>query len=402
MAKFSFKKPTLDLYSNQSYLKWLVVVISVVIGTGSILYTNMLVKEITKREKRQVDLYAKSLEFLARGSDDLIFTLEEIVQANTSIPVILADEQGNAEGYRNLPEADRIVNVTERKQFLKERIFEISSKRQAIRVELKDNQGTAYGVKYIFYEDSDLLIKLKYYPYIQLSIILVFVVVVFAVFNYSRLSEQNRVWVGLAKETAHQLGTPLSSLMAWIEYLKVNYQNDENIVELDKDINRLEMITRRFSSIGSIPKLEILEVADEINTTTEYLRSRLSDKISIEVIDKSQNANSLINRELFSWVFENLYKNAADAMEGEGYIRVSLYNPNHEKIIIDITDTGKGIPKSKVRSIFKPGFTTKQRGWGLGLALVKRIIENYHQGRIFVRKQEPGLGATFRIILNRA
>lgn len=270
-----------------------------------------------------------------------------------------------------------------------------------IKVTLRDNHGNLFGVQYIYYQNSYLLTQLKYYPYVQLSIIIIFGLITFGIFNYSRSAEQNQVWVGLAKETAHQLGTPLSSLIAWIEYLKSSYPEDENIEELNKDIARLEMITARFSSIGSTPQLKSENAFDIVQSAIEYLQSRLSKKIKIHLsVFPNRNVEAKINKDLFQWVMENLCKNAVDAMEGIGDITVNILRVNDGMVAIDIKDTGKGIAKNRVGKIFQPGFTTKKRGWGLGLTLVKRIIENYHQGKIFVKRSEINKGTTFRILLN--
>ncbi len=394
---------SIDLYSNRSFLKWFVLIVSFVIGAGSILYTNKLVQDIREREKRQVDLYAKTLEYLASETNqnsDLSFILDEIVQANTTIPVILTDEKGTPEYYKNLPKAD-LLKDDGQINFLKDQVTNMKDSRDPIEVRLVDGQNRIYGKKFIFYENSVLLTRLKYYPYVQLLIIALFGLVTYAIFNYSRSSEQNRVWVGLAKETAHQLGTPLSSLMAWVEYLKSKYPNEENIEEFDKDISRLETITSRFSSIGSLPKLHKMSLPQVLENSASYLRNRLSDKVILTVSPDEENIEGMINPDLFSWVLENLIKNSVDAMEGVGSIDIKVFNLNHENVAIDIHDTGKGISKAKINQVFRPGYTTKKRGWGLGLTLAKRIIENYHRGRIFIKHSDPKKGTTFRIIVNR-
>lgn len=399
MAK---EKPSYDLYSNQSQLKWVVLTISLLIGAGSILYTNSLVKKIREREKTQIDLYAKTLEYLANESDsrNLIFILEEIIQANKTIPVILTDEQGQPEFYKNIKAADFITDEVEKNAYLEEKIRDMEAEREPIEVDLVDENNQDYGKKYIYYENSRLLTQLQYYPYIQLLVIALFGLATFAVFNYSRASEQNRVWVGLAKETAHQLGTPLSSMMAWIQYLKSKYPADENINELDKDVERLEMITSRFSNIGSLPQLAQMDLVDLTRRSVDYLQSRLSEKIRFTITSyPSDQIIALANKELFGWVLENICKNAVDAMEGVGSISIKIMRISDGRVAIDIKDTGKGIAKGKVAQVFDPGYTTKKRGWGLGLTLVKRIVENYHEGRIFVKDTDPGKGTTFRIIL---
>jgi signal transduction histidine kinase len=244
-----------------------------------------------------------------------------------------------------------------------------------------------------------LLTQLKYYPYFQFGIIGLFLIIAYYLFSTSRKVEQNQVWVGMAKETAHQLGTPLSSLMAWVEYLKLKNVDENTITELSKDITRLETITERFSKIGSMPKLENENVIEVLNQTLEYLKVRISKNVTIELKSESTDLLAKLNPSLFSWVLENLIKNAVDAMKGDGKITVSVTDQS-QFVYIDVADTGTGIPRSKQKTIFEPGFTTKQRGWGLGLSLAKRIIENYHSGKIFV-KQSDAMGTTFRIVLNK-
>ncbi len=379
------------------------VAVSVIIGLASIIYTNILVGKIKEREVKQISLYAKTLEYLASDNDaqDYLFLLEDVIQGNTTIPVILTDEANNPTTYLNIPEVDNIVDPKRRNNYLRNRVRTMRKDHLPIKVTLRDNQGNLFGIQYIYYQDSYLLTQLQYYPYVQLSIILIIGLITYAIFNYSRSAEQNRVWVGLAKETAHQLGTPLSSLIAWIEYLKSTYPADENIEELNKDISRLEMITARFSSIGSIPSLKSENVYDTVYGALAYLQNRLSSKIKISLsVFPNQNVSAKLNKDLFQWVMENLCKNAVDAMDGRGDITVNILRVNEGRVAIDVKDTGKGIAKNKVNKIFQPGFTTKKRGWGLGLTLVKRIIENYHAGKIFVKKSEPNKGTTFRILLN--
>ncbi len=282
------------------------------------------------------------------------------------------------------------------KDFLAATIAEMRKENEPIAITLNNNE-----VKYIFYSDSELLKQLKIYPYFQIVIIALFLLISYYLFSTSRKVEQNQVWVGLAKETAHQLGTPLSSLMAWVEYLKLKDTVEENTInELSKDITRLETITERFSKIGSIPKLELENLNSVVEDSLNYLKVRISKKVNVSC--KTVNnveVQAKLNPSLFSWVLENIIKNAVDAMKGEGSIDV-LITDQSQFVYIDISDTGTGIPKGQQKTIFEPGFTTKQRGWGLGLSLVKRIIENYHQGKIFV-KQSDETGTTFRIVLNK-
>jgi len=255
--------------------------------------------------------------------------------------------------------------------------------------------------QYVYYEDSIILTQLTYYPYIQLAVIFLFILVAYIAFSASRRAEQNQVWVGMAKETAHQLGTPISSLMAWIELLKLQKIDKEILVEVTKDIKRLEIVTERFSKIGSDTPLVPVNIVEILNNAINYMQSRTSSKIKF--IRNFSDFNELmvpLNPALFEWVIENLCKNAIDAMEGSGTIEVSLYD-QMQIIFIDFKDTGRGIPKSKYKTVFQPGFTTKKRGWGLGLSLSKRIIEVYHNGKIFVKSSEMNIGTTFRITLKK-
>ncbi len=383
------------------HLKWVILGVAILISIASILYTNSLVDQIRERERRQIDIYASSLEFLANESaDNFLLVLDEIVKANHTIPVILTSEDGVPEDYRNISKADKIVNVDDRNRFLYKEIERMKEQHDPILVTLA-GENTIYGYKYIYYKNSFLLNQLRYYPYVQLSIIAVFGVITFLIMNYLRRSEQNMVWVGLAKETAHQLGTPLSSLMAWSEYFKGLYPDQqETLLEFDKDVDRLKTITDRFSSIGSEPQLEERNITETIDDIVSYLQKRLPSKINISTTSfPNRNIIGWINTSLFAWVIENLCKNAADAMDGNGNIKIQILMANEGQIAIDIKDSGKGIPKSKMADVFRPGFTTKKRGWGLGLTLVKRIIEQYHQGKIFVKESELNRGTTFRIYL---
>ena len=272
----------------------------------------------------------------------------------------------------------------------------MASENQPIEVEIGDGSKS-----YIFYKESILLTQLKYYPYVMFSIIGLFLFVAYLLFSTARRVEQNQVWVGMAKETAHQLGTPLSSLIAWLEYLRSKGLDSETAVEIEKDVKRLETITERFSKIGSIPKLDTVDVVKVLNDAVNYMKLRTSKNVSF-IIDSGNEKEVFgqLNVPLFEWVIENLIRNAVDAMDGNGSIIISL-SDQIQFVYIDITDTGKGIPKSKYKTVFEPGFTTKKRGWGLGLSLTKRIIENYHSGKIFVKNSETDKGTSFRIVLNK-
>ncbi|MEQ6121324.1 HAMP domain-containing sensor histidine kinase [Reichenbachiella sp. MALMAid0571] len=408
MASQSNNSTTLDLYSKRSNLKWVVLGVSVIIGLGSIWYTNILVEKIKQREKKLIEQFANALEFFANEEDtktNYNFLFEEIIAANTTIPIVMTNEFGIPVegGFRNIPRAKEAENSKLRNRILREELEEMKQQHEPRLITLINNEtNEILGYQYIYYKNSTLLTQLKYYPIAQLSIIAIFGLIAFMAFNYSKTAEQNRVWVGLAKETAHQLGTPLSSLMAWVEYFKTDddLKDKEIVAELEKDVERLEMITSRFSNIGSEPILKTTNLYEIVSETVDYLKKRVSTKVTFEVKSfPNKNISAEINEPLFKWVIENLCKNAVDAMGGVGHLSIKLLRANEGQAVIDITDTGKGIVKSKIGKVFQPGFTTKKRGWGLGLTLVKRIVENYHKGKIFVKSSDINKGTTFRILL---
>jgi signal transduction histidine kinase len=384
---------TFDLYHNRGKVKWIIFIISLVISAGSIYYTDLLVSDLKSREKRQIDLYANAMEYLASGNDNLTFIHQEIIVENTSIPVIITDANGNPNEHKNI-KLKKNSTDDEIKEQLTYELVRMKAEYEPI-VLAEDYM--------IFYRNSELLRRLQYYPYVQLSVILVFGLLAFAVFNQSKLAEQNRVWAGLTKETAHQLGTPLASLMAWIDYLKnspVWEENQEVIQEMDKDVVKLRMVTERFSSIGSTPVIQPENVYHTVEEAVNYLRPRLSSKVDIQLNSHADNIYAMMNKPLFEWVIENICKNAVDAMKGRGEIMINIVKDSEKFIVIDITDNGKGMEKSMFKKVFNPGFTTRKRGWGLGLTLAQRIIEGYHKGKVFVKASEMGKGTTFRIILN--
>lgn len=314
----------------------------------------------------------------------------EVVTNSASVPVIITDStQKNILEWGNL-DTKKIKDTA----YIQHTIRDMASQNDPIRVELKD-----MGVRYIFYKDSYLLTQLQYYPFVQFVVIGIFLLIAYLMFSTARRSEQNQVWVGLAKETAHQLGTPLSSMMAWMEILKMQGVDKDTIQELEKDINRLNTITERFSKIGANALLKPENIVKVVYDSVEYIKLRTSQKVKF-YINLSENAKIVIplNFHLFEWVIENLCKNSVDAMSGNGQININIYEES-KHVIIDVSDTGKGIQKSKFKSIFKPGYTSKQRGWGLGLSLSKRIISEYHAGKIFVKSSSINQGATIRIIL---
>jgi hypothetical protein len=401
MKQGIFTKEKADsIYQKKNTLKIVVVIAATVIAAGSIYYTNSLVKELKEREKSFVNLYARTIEIVAnQEGDDIPFLFHELIVPNNNIPVILTNSLGEYSSSRNL-DIDHL-SEGKKQEVIEEELAEMRDANPPIEIVLKDpNTGMVVGYQFVYYKNSFLLTQLQYYPYVQLSIIAVFVLLTYTVFSYSRHAEQNRVWIGMAKETAHQLGTPLSSLMAWLEFFRSDPERyDPAIIkEIDKDINRLKMITERFSSIGSVPTLRQENLSRVLQSTVNYLEKRISTKVKMSVEASDYDIEALINRPLFEWVIENICKNAVDAMGGIGSITIRISRDKH-KAVIDISDTGKGIPKSKINQVFTPGYTTKKRGWGLGLSLAQRIIENYHRGKIFIKQSELDVGTTFRIVL---
>ncbi|MFT2010366.1 HAMP domain-containing sensor histidine kinase [Pontibacter sp. 13R65] len=388
------------IYSQKNRIKLLVVVIALIIGAATITYTNILVSKLSESERELVQLYAKGLRYMinAPSDDNIVFIEQEILSSNHTVPVILTDEYENILDTKNINFPENI-SEDRKNQLLQRQILKMKEQHDPIVVPWAEG-----SVNYVFYKDSDLLSQLRYYPYVQLVVIACFALIAYFAFSYSRRAEQNRVWVGLAKETAHQLGTPLSSLMAWYEYMKSSpkFEKEPIVAELWKDIRRLEVITERFSNIGSVPLLRDENILQVTQNAINYLQNRISSKVAFSIeADFPPEITAKVNVPLFDWVIENICKNAVDAMEGRGSIALQLSLLGKSYIALDIADTGKGIPKSKVDSVFLPGYTTKKRGWGLGLALAKRIIDNYHQGKLSVKSSEVGKGTTFRIVLNR-
>ena len=389
-----------NIYQKKNTVKIVVLLVAATIATLSIVFVNSLVDKLKAREQSYVKLYAEAIERIAYEDEEITFLFNEIVTPNQSIPTILTNSFGDYVAYRNIDIKDSYSE--EKKQRILEReLEEMPALYDPIEIALRNPRtGMVYAYQFVYYKNSFLLTQLQYLPYVQLLVITVFALVTYVVFSYSRTAEQNRVWVGMAKETAHQLGTPLSSLMAWVEYFRADPDTYDPAVvqEIDKDINRLNMVTSRFSSIGSAPTLTHENLREVVDNTVNYLRSRISSKVHTHVQYEAAVTPVRINSPLFEWVIENICKNAVDAMSGIGDLTVRIHHEK-DKAIIDITDTGKGIPKSKLSQVFTPGYTTKKRGWGLGLSLSQRIIKNYHQGRIFVKQSELDVGTTFRIIL---
>jgi signal transduction histidine kinase len=359
------------------------------------------VEQLKARERQQVQLFARAIEYTLNDdlSSNMLFVTGEIINKNNSVPTILVTRDGQYES-RNI-HIDPGWSEERKKRVLEQQLSEMKAIYEPIEITYQ-HDGVTENYGHVYYRNSALLTQLIVYPYIQLSVIAIFGFISYLAFNYSKAAEENRVWVGLAKETAHQLGTPLSSLMAWLEVLRENEQlREQGIVdELEKDIRKLTIVTERFSSIGSTPALKQENVVSLIHNVVNYLRPRVSSKVNIEVYSLSDQIEAWVNVPLFEWVIENLCKNAVDAMGNTGTITIKILRGSEGKVFIDVSDTGRGIPRSKIPMVFKPGFTTRKRGWGLGLALAKRIIEDYHFGKIFVKSSEENVGTTFRIALN--
>lgn len=365
----------------------LIVFAAIIIGI-SLIFINKLASSLAKEEHRKMETWAEATRLLLNDEySDFIF---HIIEQNENIPVIIVDDRDRYISARNFNEPKTNVE-----QYYEKQIQRLKNTNPPIEIILDENTS-----QYIYYDNSNLLKMLEFFPYIQLSIIALFLMLVIWAISTDKRAEQDKLWAGLSKETAHQLGTPISSLMAWNEILKTKIgENDIIISEINKDIERLKIITERFSKIGSIPELSQQNISVITEQAVNYMLNRTSKKITYSVEDSSTEHTCLISTPLFEWVIENLCKNAIDAMEGkEGNIDFELFN-QEDYLIIEITDSGRGIERNKFKSIFEPGYTTKQRGWGLGLSLAKRIIEEYHHGKIFVKSSELGLGTTFRIEL---
>ena len=380
-----------DVYSKKIWWKVVLIASGVIIGVVSLLYTETFLKELRLEEERKIRVWAQAVEavFSAKDEENLAF-YSEIIQNNKTIPVLLTDGQGTIIAHRNLdvPEG----NEEKLARFLERKLVEFKESGQMLENSFGDGQ-----TNYLYYKGSTLLTKLRYYPLLLLGVISIYMLISYMAFSNARRSEQNKVWTGMAKETAHQIGTPLSALLGWIAFLKEQYPKELAFGEMEKDIDRLSAITERFSKIGSQPELAKLDLTDTLENTLTYLSKRMGRKIQLDM-DLEPGLQRLHNEQLMSWVIENLVKNATDALEGEGVIAVNAKSLNYE-VIIQVRDTGRGIPSKLQRKIFSPGFTTKTRGWGLGLSLAKRIISEYHSGSIVLAESNPDKGTTFKIVL---
>jgi anti-sigma regulatory factor (Ser/Thr protein kinase) len=365
---------------------------AILTGLGSLIYTRYLVGILKDEERKKVELWAESTRLIAiADSSQNIEFLYSIIENNNTIPVILTDENDSIISSGNFDNA-RLRDA----DYLKSQLAKIKKKNNPIFIDLGNDHRNL-----IYYKDSIILTQLNYYPYVQTGIIVLFILFAFLAFSSSRKADDNQVWVSMSKETAHQLGTPTSSLAGWVEILHHKYPEITLTKEISLDVDRLEKITERFSRIGAKPALARENIISIITGTVDYLKSRTSSRVKYRFgFDPSGEIIIPVNSALLEWVFENISKNAIDSMEGNGEIIYTI-SETEKNIMIDISDTGKGIPKRSFKKIFNPGYTTKQRGWGLGLSLARRIIEEFHKGKIYVRHSEPGKGSCIRIILNK-
>lgn len=368
-------------------VKILLVMAAVLIAAASLFVSHKLVSDLKQEERSKMDLWAKAMKFINEAEDEAGLTLAlDFIKGNTTIPVVVTNPDGSVADYRNITDSACVEEYAR----------QMRQAGDTIRIDLGEGD-----YQLVCYDESTLLKRLTQYPYWQLGIVMIFVVVAIFALLSSKRAEQNKVWVGLSKETAHQLGTPISSLMAWTEMLKESYPQDELIPEMEQDVKRLERIAERFSKIGSLPEPADTSMNEVLDHVIAYMDKRTSHKVAIKGHYPGHDVVVKINASLFEWVIENLCKNAVDAMEGQsGKIDLWLLEEG-DTVAVEVVDTGKGIRKKNVKNVFRPGFTTKKRGWGLGLSLAKRIIEEYHRGHIFVKQSEVGRGTTFRIELHR-
>ena len=399
---------TIMTIRRSNIINIIVVLLLIVVVVISSLVTNHIVDQLAQEEQKKIELWAEATrQFILAGEDENIDLLLQVMEGNTTIPVYMVDANYNLLLSRNVQEPKHNVEA-----FYTNKINTLRSTQLPIEVRVSNDV-----MQYIYYEDSTVLNWLSYFPYIQLIVMLALTSMAAIALIMSQRSEKNTLWVGLSKETAHQLGTPISSLNAWIELLKTQYPEDTFIPQMNEDIRRLQIITERFSKIGSQPTLEPQFVLPVLQSAMEYMRARTSSKVEyrlevkgerLEVKGERLEARAMLCVPLFEWVIENLCKNAIDSMEGKGQITIEVklesekVRRQEEKILIDITDTGKGIDRRYHKTIFQPGYTSKKRGWGLGLSLAKRIIEDYHLGKLFVKQSQLGVGTTFRIVLEQA
>ena len=387
-----------DIYSSRRVLKWGLVIVSALLVGYFLYFSNNLVKDLSEQERNRMQIWADATKELVSMS-----VATESSPANVNFLLSIIEANDNILDHRNfqLPDANDSVSyygmLSEvNKAFLDDKLRGL--KHSSNRIDIQIDEDITHN---LYYEDSTLLRRLQFYPYVLLGVLVVFVLVVYFALMSIKKAEQNKVWVGLSKETAHQLGTPISSLMAWMQMLETTDLDSSIVEDMNKDVNRLSIIADRFSKIGSKPEMELAFVNESVVKSLEYMRTRISQRVKLNIYTGDDECGVLLCMSLFEWVMENLTKNAVDAMQGEGKIDITV-SSNANTVLIDVADTGKGIARKNFGNVFNPGYTTKKRGWGLGLTLVKRIIEEYHGGRIYVKESELGKGTTFRIELPRA
>lgn len=376
-------------------VKIILVVAAIAIAVVSLVASNILTKDLARQERTKMEVWAEAMRALSQADEntDLALVLK-VLNDNNTIPVVVLDNDENVTDFRNV-----VINAKNYKDsllYVSDMAKRLKSNKQNIRIQLSDASNEYIDV---CYDDSLMLKRLALYPYVQLGVVMLFVVVAIFALLTSKRAEQNKVWVGLSKETAHQLGTPISSLMAWTTILKETYPDDDLLPEMDKDVKRLQLIADRFSKIGSLPEAVPVSLSEVLDHVIDYMDHRTSKKIQLIKVFPADDIIIRLNASLFEWVIENLCKNAVDAMGGESGTITLRVETVGERVIVEVSDTGKGIKKKDMRNVFRPGFTTKSRGWGLGLSLAKRIVEEYHNGKIFVKSSELGKGTTFRIEL---
>ncbi len=394
----------LNIYEIRRYGTIIFMVVSLAVVGVFLYFSDSLVKDLSEQERSRMQIWADATREIVKASADnsggassSIDFLLSIIEGNSNIPVLLTDDEGNIMMHRNfrLPEpVDSLspLDISEKNlDFLKGKLDDMRHTPNVNKIDMDEA-----GCQYLYYEDSRLLKALSYYPYIQIVVLMAFILIVYYAVSSTQRAEQNKVWVGLSKETAHQLGTPISSLLAWMELLGDMGVDRETVAEMNKDVKRLSTIASRFSKIGSRPSMDDEDLNEVAIRSAEYMSTRISQRISFSIIPSDRPLPVRLSAPLTEWVMENLIKNAVDAMEGKGSITVRIY-ADKDNAVVDITDTGKGISRKHLKTIFNPGFTTKSRGWGLGLTLARRIIEEYHEGRIYVKQSEPGAGSTFTI-----
>lgn len=379
---------------NSQIIRWAVIITSFIIVALILWNTYDFFQKFKSEERSKMEILAKAYERFSSADLDAEISLEsKIIGNNHNIPMIITTEKDSITEWSNLD-----IEKSKQSSFLLKQLSIMKSQNKPIVISYRANNENI--ILNIYYRDSDLLTKLKYYPVALILILVLFASVIYLFFKSSKVAEQNKLWTGMAKETAHQIGTPLSSLLGWIEILRLENTDENTVKEIENDVFRLNTIAERFSKIGSVPKLKKLDIVYVTNTSFEYLKSRSSKQVEFTFIAPKKEILAQINQQLFSWVIENLVKNAIDAMEGKGKIKLQI-SEEETNVLVTITDTGKGISKNLQQKIFSPGYTTKKRGWGLGLSLAKRIIQDYHNGKISVLKSEINKGTTFLITLKK-